>query len=86
MAALRKDFDAAAQWAKENHRPIYLGEFGSYSKADMDSRGKWTRAVVHEAEARGFSWAYWEFGAGFGAYDRDKKQWRQPLLDALMQK
>jgi endoglucanase len=85
-AALRKDFDAAAQWAKENHRPIYLGEFGSYSKADMDSRAGWTRAVVHEAEARGFSWAYWEFGSGFGAYDRDKKQWRQPLLDALMQK
>jgi endoglucanase len=85
-AALRKDFDAAAQWAKEHHRPIYLGEFGSYSKADMDSRAKWTRAVVHEAEARGFSWAYWEFGSGFGAYDRDKKQWRQPLLDALMQK
>lgn len=85
-AALQKDFDAAAKWAKENGRPVFLGEFGAYSKAGMDSRARWTRAVVKEAEARGFSWAYWEFGSGFGAYDRDKKQWREPLLDALMQK
>jgi endoglucanase len=39
---------------------------------------------VREAEKRGFSWAYWEFGSGFGAYDREKKEWRQPLLKALM--
>jgi endoglucanase len=86
MAALRKDFDAAGKWAKENKRPIYLGEFGAYSKGDMDSRAKWTRAVAREAEARGFSWAYWEFGAGFGVYDREKKEWREPLLKALTER
>jgi endoglucanase len=42
--------------------------------------------VVKEAEARGFSWAYWEFAAGFGAYDRDKKAWRDPILKALVPK
>jgi len=73
MAALRKDLDTAAKWAKENKRPVFLGEFGAYSKGDMDSRAKWTRAVAREAEARGFSWAYWEFGAGFGAYDRRRR-------------
>lgn len=46
----------------------------------------WTAAVAREAEARGFSWAYWEFGAGFGVYDRDVKAWREPLLRALMPK
>jgi endoglucanase len=86
MAALRKDLDAAAHWAKENNRPVFLGEFGAYSKGEIGSRARWTRAVAREAEARGFSWAYWEFCSGFGAYDRDKKEWRQPLLDALIDK
>jgi endoglucanase len=86
LAALRKSFDQAAEWAKKNNRPIFLGEFGAYEKADMDSRAKWTTAVVKEAEARSFSWAYWEFGAGFGVYDRQAKSWREPLLKALMQR
>ena len=83
LVELRKKFDQAAEWAKKNNRPVFLGEFGAYEKADMDSRAKWTAAVMREAEARGFSWAYWEFAAGFGAFDRQKKAWREPLLKAL---
>jgi endoglucanase len=84
--ALAKDFDKAAAWAKKNGRPLYLGEFGSYEAAEMDSRARWTRAIAREAEKRGFSWAYWEFGSGFGAYDPDAGAWRQPLLRALLDK
>jgi endoglucanase len=84
--ALRKDFDKAAAWAKKNKRPLYLGEFGAYSAADMDSRARWTRAVAREAEKHGFSWAYWEFASGFGAYDPKARAWRQPLLKALLDK
>jgi endoglucanase len=83
LAALRKDLDLAAMWAKENKRPIFLGEFGAYEKADMDSRARWTQAVAREAEKRGFSWAYWEFCAGFGAFDQQTGQWREPLRKAL---
>jgi endoglucanase len=50
----------------------------------MESRIRWTTAVAREAEQRGWSWAYWEFGAGFGAYDRQKGQWREGLLKALI--
>jgi hypothetical protein len=28
--------------------------------------------------------AYWEFGAGFGAYDRDSGKWRESLKNALL--
>ena len=84
LKELRSKFDQAAAWGKANGRPVFLGEFGAYEKADLESRARWTAAVVREAEARGFSWAYWEFGAGFGAYDRPKKAWRDPLLKALM--
>ena len=84
LKALRAAFDQVADWAKKNNRPVFLGEFGAFEKADMPGRARWTAAIVKEAEARGFSWAYWEFAAGFGAYDRDKRAWRAPLLRALV--
>src|SRR5262249_18548435 len=57
---LHKNFQTAADWAKQKGRPVYLGEFGSYSAAEMTSRARWTSAVVQEAQKYGFSWAYWE--------------------------
>ena len=78
------DLDWAATWGKDNNRPIYLGEFGAYNKADMTSRATWTAFVARQAEQRGMSWAYWEFRAGFGVYDFEVKQWREPLLQALI--
>ncbi len=81
-----KDLEAAAQWAKKEKRPLFLGEFGAYAKADIDSRARWTAFVREQAEQRGMSWAYWEFASGFGAYDREAKRWRQPLLSALVPK
>jgi endoglucanase len=83
LATLRGDLDNAAHWAKTHNRPLFLGEFGAYGKAPLESRARWTNAVAREAEARGMSWAYWEFAAGFGVFDRAKNQWRRPLLDAL---
>jgi endoglucanase len=82
--AILGDLDFAVQWGKTNHRPLFLGEFGAYSKADMDSRVLWTDFVARKAEARGLSWAYWEFGAGFGAYDREAKKWNEPIHHALI--
>jgi endoglucanase len=40
--------------------------------------------VREEAEKRGWSWAYWEFGAGFGVYDRTREAYREELLRALI--
>jgi endoglucanase len=67
-AAVRTDFDAVAAWASERNVPVFMGEFGAYSRAAMNDRIAWTAFVRSEAERRGFSWAYWEFDAGFGAY------------------
>lgn len=81
---LKKDFEAVAKWSKESGRPIYVGEFGAFEKAPLESRGQWTRAVAEESEKHGFSYAYWEFGAGFGAYDPKNRAWRKPILEALI--
>jgi endoglucanase len=79
-----KDFDLAANWAKENDRPIYLGEFGAFEKADMDSRTRWTKCVADAAVEHGFSFAYWQFTSNFTIYDTEKKTWIKPILDAVI--
>lgn len=84
LRALREAFDGVAEWSKREQRPIYLGEFGAYSKADAASRIAWTRAVREHAEARGFAWAYWELAAGFGVLEPRALTWREPLLRTLL--
>jgi endoglucanase len=84
QAAIRKSLERAAAWGKANDRPIFLGEFGAFEGADMESRARWTRFVSREAERQGFSWAYWEFCAGFGAYDPKTGKWREALRTALL--
>ena len=84
-AEITAHFDSVAEWAKRHDDvPILLGEFGAYSKADMDSRVRWTDYVAREAERHGFAWAYWELASGFGIYDPEAKSWREGLLKALI--
>lgn len=82
--AVQADFAEVAAWARANARPIYLGEFGAYRKADLASRLRWTDFVARQAEANGFSWSYWEFCAGFGIYDPQRRVWQTDLLQALL--
>ncbi len=82
--AIAFDLQTAARWAKENDRPLYLGEFGAYRKADEASRVLWTSFVAREAEKLGMSWSYWEFCAGFGVYNPSTRVWNDPILDALI--
>ncbi len=88
---IRQTLAWVAEWARNRGLEVYLGEFGAYSghpsgngPVDMASRAAWTQTVRAEAERQGMSWAYWEFGSGFGVYDREQAQWRVPLLQALM--
>lgn len=86
--AIQADFDRAQKWSKKNKRPLYLGEFGAYGgskkRNPMEDRARWTAFVRQQAELRGFSWSYWEFGAEFGAYDRATKKWIAHLHKALI--
>jgi endoglucanase len=83
-ASVAEYLDFAAAWGKANNRPMFMGEFGAYGKADMNSRARWTQFVREETEKRQMSWGYWEFGAGFGVYDRTANAWIAPILNALL--
>jgi endoglucanase len=77
------DFADGMAWAAAHHRPLLLGEFGTYERAPLDSRERWTCYVARSAEEHGMAWDYWEFGGNFGAYDPALNRWRMPLLKAL---
>ena len=61
-------------------RPILLGEFGAYDKADMESTGPLHGRVARTAEWLGWSWAYWQFDSDFVLFDVPNGTWVTPLL------
>jgi endoglucanase len=81
---VENEFRYAMQFSQDLHIPIHVGEFGAYSKADLASRVRWTTFLSRWFEQQKFSWAYWEFSAGFGIYDPATKQLLTPLVDALL--
>jgi len=82
--AIERDFLTAQRWAMQHERPILLGEFGAYDRADMESRVRWTSFVARLAESHGWSWAYWQFDSDFVVYDIDAGKWVEPIRDALV--
>ena len=83
--AMTRDFNTVATWGKENGRPILLGEFGVYYKADPNSRVRWTQTAADTAIEEGFSFTYWEFcHTNFGIYDPKTKVWNKQMLEALI--
>jgi endoglucanase len=81
---IMNEFSFTKKFAHEHNIPVHVGEFGAYSNADMDSRVRWTTFLARWFEEQGFSWAYWEFSAGFGIYNPQAGQLIQPLVDALL--
>lgn len=84
LKVLNADFDEVKAWSAAHNRPIFLGEFGVYDRAEMSERVKWTNAVRQAAEARGFSWAWWQFDPDFVLWDFSKPGWVEPILNALI--
>jgi endoglucanase len=84
VADMTAPLDAAKRWAASTRYPVYVGEFGAYSKADSASRVTFTRTMRDAIESRGMTWGYWEFASGFGVYDPATLTFRRGLLDALL--
>ena len=82
--AIIKDFEKAKRWSEKWNRPLFLGEFGVYDKADMGSRVRYLSFISRLAEEMGWSWAYWQFDSDFILYDVDNDKWVKPVLNALI--
>ncbi|WP_304232017.1 cellulase family glycosylhydrolase [Jiulongibacter sediminis] len=82
--AVESQFQYALEFSQQHQIPVNIGEFGAYSKADMESRVLWTNFLARWFEKQGFSWAYWEFSSGFGFFDPNTNTYLQSLVDALL--
>lgn len=81
---VQQDFAPLIAFEKVHKIPVHIGEFGSYSKTDISYRKKWTTYISRYLETLKWSWAYWEFSAGFGIYNPNTRKFNQDLVDALM--
>ena len=81
---IRLDFQEVKAFSEKHQIPVHVGEFGSYYKADIDSRVRWTTYMSRFFEELGFSWAYWEFSSTFGIYNPLTGTFLQPLVNALL--
>jgi len=85
QAPLIKLFEDIEAWNQGKDFEIFVGEFGVYTEySDKAQQQAWTAFICREAEKRDFSWAYWEYASGFGAYDPVDERWRSSLIKALI--
>ncbi|MFW5656224.1 MAG: cellulase family glycosylhydrolase [Bacteroidota bacterium] len=82
--AVIDDITGVINYSETHDIPVYMGEFGAYSAADMQSRVRWTNFIARIFEEYGFSWAYWEFCSGFGIYNDPPGTWNEGLVYALL--
>ncbi|MEE9319398.1 MAG: glycoside hydrolase family 5 protein [Granulosicoccus sp.] len=82
--AVRELLEVASDWGNANARPIFVGEFGAHSLADMASRARYVKHTQDSIHALGMSSSHWGFASTFAAYDLSNGRWHAPLLTALI--
>jgi endoglucanase len=82
--AIADVFDAVAEWAISNDRPVLVEEFGTYLHGAQADRVRWTTFVRETLEERNIAWGYWEFNEGFGIYIPWRGLYNMELLGALI--
>jgi endoglucanase len=80
---ITEPLDTAVAEARRLGYPVFVGEFGAYSKAPQDARLRYLRFVRGAMAARELPWMYWELAAGFGLYDPMAKRLRTDMVEAL---
>lgn len=86
---IEDQLDIAARFAQERGVPIFCGEFGVYiPNSPAPDRLRWYALVRDALEARGISWATWDYKGGFGLFERGSNELFEsdlniPLLRAL---
>lgn len=64
--------ERAADWSRYYGRPLHVGEFGCYIKADPSSRRRFHEDMRVHMDRLGMGWALWDWKAGFRYWDGDR--------------
>jgi endoglucanase len=76
----------ARAWSEHYVRPVHIGEFGAYTKADARSRANFYSAFRRAAEAEKLGWCIWDWSAGFRYWDPKTSAPMPGMREALFDK
>ena len=76
----------ARQWSEHYGRPVHVGEFGCFTKADPASRARLYAEFRRVLEEQKLGWAIWDWNAGFRYWDTQKNQPVFGMKEALFGK
>ena len=60
----------AHEWSDYYGRPVHMGEFGCYTKADPASRARFYSAFRHALDREKLGWAIWDWSANLRYWDK----------------
>lgn len=84
--AFRGVVEQAKEWSEYYGRPVHMGEFGAYERADAESRARFYKSFREALDEADIGWAMWDWKAGFRYWD-DKAGAPAPgLREALFPK
>jgi endoglucanase len=73
-------------WSDYYGRPVHLGEFGAYTKADEASRVNFYSAFRRACEREKIGWCIWDWSAGFRYWDKANHRPMPGMHEALFGK
>ena len=73
-------------WSDYYGRPVHLGEFGAYIKADQPSRANFYAAFRRALDQEKLGWAIWDWNSNFRYWDKKNGQPLQGMHEALFGK
>jgi endoglucanase len=76
----------ARAWSDYYGRPVHIGEFGCYIKADPASRARFYSAFRHALDDEKLGWAIWDWSANFRYWDKKNNRPMPGMREALFGK
>jgi endoglucanase len=84
--AFEKKLAYCRAWSDFYGRPVHLGEFGAYTKADAASRANFYSTMRRTAEKEKIGWCIWDWSDGFRYWDNKTEQTMPGMHAALFDK
>jgi endoglucanase len=80
---LDRDMAKLAAFRNRIGAPVLLGEYGTVDNIPMAQRAEWTADMRRAFQSINMPDCFFNYSAGFNAYDLATEQWKRPLLNAL---
>jgi hypothetical protein len=85
-AAFTDKLKLAHAWSEHYGRPVHVGEFGCYTRADPESRARFYAAFRRACDNNQIGWAIWDWSAGFRYWDKEPNAPMPGMREALFGK